>query len=113
MPEIMNASSSVAIDSTGFKTTVRGDWLSNKWAKKGKGWIKLHVSADTERIMASRISITSDNRHDATQFNRLITGHEERVYADKAYNSRERERIGGKISMNMENAGAWRYISQA
>ena len=34
VPEIMNASSSVAIDSTGFKTTIRGDWMSNKWAKK-------------------------------------------------------------------------------
>ena len=30
VPEIMNASSSVAIDSTGFKTTIRGDWLSSK-----------------------------------------------------------------------------------
>ena len=30
--DIMNPSSSVAIDSTGFKTTIRGDWISNKWA---------------------------------------------------------------------------------
>ena len=30
VPEIMNASSSVAVDSTGFKTTIRGDCLSNK-----------------------------------------------------------------------------------
>ena len=51
VPEIMNTFS-VAIDSTGFKTTIRGDWMSNKWAKKRRGWIKLHVSADTERIMA-------------------------------------------------------------
>ena len=35
--EIINPSSSFAIDSTGFKTTIRGDWLSNKWAKKRKG----------------------------------------------------------------------------
>ena len=44
----MNSSSSVAIDSTGFKTTIRRDWLSNKWAMKRKRGIKLHVSADTE-----------------------------------------------------------------
>ena len=74
VPEIMNGSSSVAIDSTGFKTTIRGDWMFNKWAKKRKGWIKLHVSADTERIMASRTSITSENSHDATQFDNLISG---------------------------------------
>ena len=88
VPDIMNPSSSVAIDSTGFKTTIRGDWLSNKWAKKRKGWIKLHVSADTDRIMASRISITKEHSHDATQFHNLISGHEKRVYADKAYDSR-------------------------
>jgi hypothetical protein len=64
--EIMNASSSVEIDSTGFKTTIRGDWMSNKWAKKRRGRIKLHVSADTERIMASRISLTAEHSHDAT-----------------------------------------------
>ena len=89
VPEIMNASSSVAVDSTGFKTTIRGDWLSNKWSKKRKGWIKLHVSADTERILASCISITKEHSHDATQFNRLITGHEVKVFADKAYDSRK------------------------
>ena len=89
VPEIMNASSSVAVDSTGFKTTIRGDWLSNKWAKKRKGWIKLHVSADTDRIMASRISLTAEHSHDATQFHNLIYGHEKRVYADKAYDSRK------------------------
>src|SRR5579875_318285 len=89
IPEIMNASSSVAVDSTGFKTTIRGGWISNKWAKKRKGWIKLHVSADTDKIMASRISITSEKSHDATQFHNLISGHEKRVYADKAYDSRK------------------------
>lgn len=84
VPEIINPSSSVAIYSIGFKTTIRGDWLSNKWTKKRKGWIKLHVSADTERIMASRISLTTESSHDATQISKLITGAERRVYADKA-----------------------------
>ena len=34
VPEISNSSASVAIDSTGFKTTIRGDWLSDKCDKK-------------------------------------------------------------------------------
>ena len=63
--------------------------MSNKWAKKRKGWIKLHVSADTERFMASRISLTAEHSHDATQFGKLITGSEHRVFADKAYDSRK------------------------
>ena len=63
IPEIMNTSSSVAIDSTGFKTTIRGDCMSNKWAKKRKGWIKLHCPEDLERIMASPVSVTNKNGH--------------------------------------------------
>ena len=51
VPEVTHACASVAIGSTGFKTTVRGNWTSNKWAKKRKGWIKLHISADTDKIM--------------------------------------------------------------
>ena len=72
VPKIMNPSSSVAIDSTGFNTAMRGDWLSNKRAKKRKGWIKFHVSADTEKIMASWISLTAEHSNDATQFGKLI-----------------------------------------
>ena len=49
----------------------------------------MHVSSDTERIMASRISITSEKSHDAPQFHNLISGHEKRVYAYKAYDSRK------------------------
>ena len=46
------------------------------------------MSADTDRIMASHISLTAEHSHDATQLNRLITGHEKRVYAVKVYDSR-------------------------
>ena len=59
VPEICNPSASVAIDSTGFKTTIRGDWLSDKWGKKRKGWIKLHTSVDTNHVQAQKIAITS------------------------------------------------------
>ena len=55
---------------------------------KRKGWIKLQVSSDTDRIMASRISTTSEKRHDASQFSNLVTESEKKVFADKAYDSR-------------------------
>jgi|GEM_PF-3638156 len=77
----------VAVDSAGFKTTIRGGWLSSKWARKRKGWVKLYVSADTEKIMASRISITSKKSHDVAQFSKLVMGNEVRVFAGKAYDS--------------------------
>ena len=65
VPEICSPSASVAIDSTGFKTTIRGDWLSDKWGKKRKGWIKLHASVDINHVNAQKIAITSAHKHDA------------------------------------------------
>ncbi len=35
------------------------------------------------------MSLTAEHSHDATQFNKLITGHEVKVFADKAYDSRK------------------------
>jgi hypothetical protein len=32
-----------AIDSSGFKITIRGDYLGAKWRRKRRGWEKLHV----------------------------------------------------------------------
>lgn len=58
----------VAIDSAGFTTTIRKDWLYSKWSRERGGRIKPHVSADTERIMASCFSITREKSYDATQF---------------------------------------------
>ncbi len=89
VPEICNPSASIAVDSTGFKTTIRGDWLSDKWGKKRRGWIKLHASVDTEGIAAQKIAITTEHRHDAQLFPLLVTVSEDRVIADKAYDSRK------------------------
>ena len=88
VPEICSPSASVAIDSTGFKTTIRGDWLSDKWGKKRKGWIKLHASVDINHVNAQKIAITSAHKHDAQILPLLVTGKEDQVFADKAYDSK-------------------------
>ena len=51
----MQSFSLVVIGSTGFKTTIRGDWLSDKWGKKRKGWIKLHASVDVNHVNPQKI----------------------------------------------------------
>ncbi len=89
VPEILNPSVSIAVDSTGFKTTIRGDWLSDKWGRKRRGWIKLHASVDTESVAAQKIVITTEHMHDAPVFPHLVTGNEDKVFADKAYDSRK------------------------
>ena len=54
-----------------------------------KGWIKLHVSVSTDQVQAQRIAITSEHMHDSKILPLLVTGKEDQVYADKAYDSRK------------------------
>ena len=88
VPEICSPSASVAIDSTGFKTTMRGDSL-DRWEKKRKGWIKLHASVDINHVNAQKIAITSTHMHDSQILPLLVTGKEDQVFADKEYDSRK------------------------
>ena len=100
VPEICSPSASVAIDSTGFKTTIRGDSL-DRWGKKRKGWIKLHASVDINHVNAQKIAITSAHMHDSQILPLLVTGKEYQVFADKAYDSRK---IFNLLDSNSTNA---------
>ncbi len=44
----------IAIDSTGIKVTNRGQWMSDKWNIKKKGYLKIHivVNIQTKEILA-------------------------------------------------------------
>ena len=54
-----------------------------------KGWIKLHASVDINHVQAQKIAITSAHKHDAQILPLLVTGKEDQVFADKAYDSRK------------------------
>ena len=54
-----------------------------------KGWIKLHASIDTNQVQAQKIAITSAHKHDSQMLPLLVTGKEDQVFADKAYDSRK------------------------
>jgi hypothetical protein len=82
----------VIIDSSGFKITQRGDWLSNKWGTKRKGWIKMHIAIDAERMNVVSLTITDQNTADIKEFRKLIypvLGRVSSLYGDGAYDSRK------------------------
>ncbi len=54
-----------AIDSTGFKITIRADYLGNKWNRKRKGWMKLHAVISIHGVSVLSLAITDDHVHDA------------------------------------------------
>ena len=100
VPKMCSPSASVAIDSTGFKTTIMGDSL-DRWGKKRKDWTTMHASVSTDHVQAQRIAITSAHKHDAQILPLLITRKEDQVFADKAYDSRK---IFNLLDANCTNA---------
>jgi IS5 family transposase len=96
MIEEINRSSrdgtTVIIDSSGFKITQRGDWLSTKWPHKRKGWLKMHIAIDAERMNVVSLTITDLHTPDTKEFRKLlypVLGRASSVYGDKGYDSRK------------------------
>jgi len=83
----------VAVDSTGFSTTVRSEWLRDKW-RKHRGFVKAHVAIDVNTLDVLAVVVTDDTVHDAEAFTELVQqvlDHGiviKRVLADGAYDSR-------------------------
>ena len=50
----------LAIDSTGYKVSDRGDWIREKW-KKRKGYIKLRIAVDIKSKKIVNIEVTDES----------------------------------------------------
>ena len=81
IPEIGSDSSGAlaAIDSSGFKVTLRGDYLGNKWHKIRRGWIKLHAVININNFEIIDYSITDEHANDAKEGISLIRRVKNRV----------------------------------
>ena len=93
VPEIENDSNSVraAIDSSGFKVTLKGDYMSNKWHKIRRGWIKLHALIDIDNFQIMDYSITDEHANDAKEGIRIVRRIKNKIsklYGDKGYDSK-------------------------
>ena len=96
MIEEMNGSSrdgmTIIIDSSGLKITQRGDWLTTKWKTRRKGWLKIHVAIDAERMNVVSLTVSKEFAHDTKEFRKLlypVVGRASSVYGDGAYDSRK------------------------
>jgi transposase len=93
IPEIGsdNNGALAAIDSSGFKITLRGDYLGNKWHKIRRGWIKLHAVININNFEIIDYSITDDHVNDAKEgisLIRRIKNKIRKLYGDKGYDSK-------------------------
>jgi len=95
IPVDLDGSSSVyelAVDSTGYKVSNRGDWVREKW-KRRRGYVKLHIAVDVKSKKIVSLEVTDESIGDSKEFKPLIEKASERgvvakVYADTAYDSR-------------------------
>jgi hypothetical protein len=61
----------IIIDSTGFRITDRGEWMNEKYNRKRRGWIKVHLAIDADSFNVVSLSITDEKVHDSKEFRRL------------------------------------------
>jgi len=83
----------VIVDASGLTITKKGDYIEQKWIRKKKEFIKLHIAVDakSEKIVSFRV--TKGNVHDSKKFSPIIREVSEeytidKAYADKAHDNR-------------------------
>lgn len=91
LPEVSGKPVDCAIDSTGFKITIRGDYLGNKWHKHRRGWSKLHAVISIHDVSVLSFSITDEHVHDAKEGRKILDSVKDRIlriFGDKGYDSK-------------------------
>ncbi len=70
----------IAMYSTGIKVTNRGQWMTDKWNVRKKGYLKIHVvvNVKTKKILAMKV--TDEHVHDGKVLPELI---DESIKSDK------------------------------
>jgi hypothetical protein len=83
----------VIVDASGLTITKKGDYIEQKWIRRKKEFIKLHIAVDakSEKIVSFRV--TKGNVHDSKKFSPMIrevseTYSIDKTYADKAHDNR-------------------------
>ena len=81
------------VDASGLTITKKGDYIEQKWIRKKKEFIKLHIAVDAKSKKVVSFRVTKGNIHDSKKFSPMIREVSEqydidKVYADKAHDNR-------------------------
>jgi hypothetical protein len=81
------------VDASGLTITKKGDYIEQKWIRKKKEFIKLHIAVDAKSDKIISFRVTKGNVHDSKEFNSMIREASkeydiDKVYADKAHDNR-------------------------
>jgi len=81
------------VDASGLTVSRKGHYIEQKWIRKKKEFIKLHIAADAKSKRVVCFRITKGNVHDAKRFHPPVREAAEKydikkLHADKAHDSR-------------------------
>lgn len=84
----------LVVDASGLTLTKKGDYIEQRWIRKRKEFIKLHIAVDakSEKIVSFRV--TKGNVHDSKKLGPMIKEVAEeydidKVYGDRAHDNRK------------------------
>jgi transposase len=84
----------VAVDSSGFRVTNRGEWINMVGAgRERKGWLRVHIAVDVKSKEVVGLEVTREDVRDHACFESLVMqsmdyGTVRKVLADGGYDSR-------------------------
>jgi hypothetical protein len=73
------------VDASGLTITKKGDYIEQKWIRKKKEFIKLHIAVDAKSEQIVSFRVTKGNVHDSKKFSPMIREVSEAYSIDKAY----------------------------
>ena len=84
----------LVVDASGLTVSKKGDYIEEKWIRKKKEFVKLHIAVDTKSKKVVSFRITKGNVHDTRKFCPLVREAAEKydidkVHADKAHDNRK------------------------
>jgi hypothetical protein len=84
----------LVVDASGLTLTKKGDYIEQRWIRKRKEFVKLHIAVDakSEKIVSFRV--TKGNVHDSKKLGPMIKEVAEeydidKVYGDRAHDNRK------------------------
>lgn len=83
----------LVVCASGLAVSKKGDYIEEKWIRKKKEFIKLHIAVDAKSNKVVSFRITKGNVHDTKKFGPLVKEAAEnfdidKAYADKAHDNR-------------------------
>ena len=98
----------LAVDATGFSTSVYDRWFEHKWGKEIRQalWIKAHIMCGTLTNIITAVEVTSGNRNDTKFLPRLLRRSTENfkveeLSADKGYLSKKNFNTAAALGVDL------------